>query len=335
MGIVLAGVPGWGGVAGVNNVDAVGDPPGAPQVLAFHPGGVLTGLLLPRLVDHQHRISGVAQVPHREGAHRVHRLTGVPGRALQQPLHPVRRGVPGLLGQRPAILAREVTEQPGDVLAGLPPRLDPRETARQPAHHQLIQLLTGRRGFLYRGGGSRLKIGSCHKLMITRRLPPTPRSPRMSQVIPASPRSRSTAALLEEYRDSLKDPSPDLDKHIEYLDALVNQDIWEEFQDISIEGNFAGIDTRKMAEQIGLISEYRLLFAPASASVHGEWGALDQYVLTVCENPLHRHHRIPRADLHIRLGPELVDSAIAIASQLVGDYVQAFTDDGRVGLESS
>ncbi len=140
---------------------------------------------------------------------------------------------------------------------------------------------------------------------------------------------------LEEYRDSLKDPSPDLDKHIEYLDALVNQDIWEEFQDISIEGNFAGIDTRKMAEQVGLISEYRLLFAPASASVHGEWGALDQYVLTVCENPLHRHHRIPRADLHIRLGPELVDSAIAIASQLVGDYVHAFTDDGRVGLESS
>jgi hypothetical protein len=140
---------------------------------------------------------------------------------------------------------------------------------------------------------------------------------------------------LEEYRDSLKDPSPDLDKHIEYLDALVNQDIWEEFQDISIEGNFAGIDTRKMAEQVGLLSEYRLLFAPASASVHGEWAALDQYVLTACENPLHRHHRIPRADLHVRLGPELVDSAIAIASQLVDDYMHAFTDDGRAGLESS
>lgn len=140
---------------------------------------------------------------------------------------------------------------------------------------------------------------------------------------------------LEEYRDSLEDPSPDLDRNIEYLNALVNQDIWEEFQDISIEGNFAGIDTRKMAEQVGLLSEYRLLFAPASASVHGEWGALDQYILTVCENPLHRHHRVPRADLHIRLGPELVDSAFSIAHELVEDYLHAFMDDGSPDNEGT
>ena len=140
---------------------------------------------------------------------------------------------------------------------------------------------------------------------------------------------------LEEYRDGLEDPSPDLDRNIEYLNALVNQDIWEEFQDISIEGSFAGIDTRKMAEQVGLLSEYRLLFAPASANVHGEWGALDQYVLTVCDNPLHRHHRIPRADLRIRLGPELVDSALSIAHQLIGDYIHAFTHNGPPDNEGS
>jgi hypothetical protein len=132
---------------------------------------------------------------------------------------------------------------------------------------------------------------------------------------------------LEEYRDSLDDPSPDLDRNIEYLDVLVNQDIWEEFQDISIEGNFAGIDTRKMADQVGLLSEYRLLFAPASSNVHGEWAALDQYVLAVCQNPLHRRHRIPRSDLGIRLGPELVESALSIANQLVNDYSHAFGHD--------
>lgn len=133
---------------------------------------------------------------------------------------------------------------------------------------------------------------------------------------------------LEEYRDSLDNPSPDLDRNIEYLNALVNQDIWEEFQDISIEGNFAGVDTRKMADQVGLLSEYRLLFAPASASVHGEWAALDQYVLTVCENPLHRWHRIPRDDLDIRLGPELVESALSIGYQLADDYSHAFPNNG-------
>jgi hypothetical protein len=82
---------------------------------------------------------------------------------------------------------------------------------------------------------------------------------------------------LEEYRDGLSGPSPDLDSHIEYLEALVNQDLWEEFQDISVEGNFAGVDTRRMAEQVGMVTEYRLVFAPASANVHGEWAALDQY----------------------------------------------------------
>lgn len=139
---------------------------------------------------------------------------------------------------------------------------------------------------------------------------------------------------LEEYRDGLHEPRPDLDRHIEYLDGLVNQDIWEEFQDISIEGNFAGLDTRKMAEQVGLLTEYRLLFAPASATVHGEWGALDQYVLAVCENPLHRHHRVPRSDLNIRLGPELVDSAISIGYQLVDDYAQAFAPDESAEQEN-
>ena len=36
---------------------------------------------------------------------------------------------------------------------------------------QLIQHPARRQAFLYRGSGSRLKVRSCHKLMITRRLP--------------------------------------------------------------------------------------------------------------------------------------------------------------------
>jgi hypothetical protein len=132
---------------------------------------------------------------------------------------------------------------------------------------------------------------------------------------------------LEEYRDSMEDPPADLDSQIEYLEALVNQDIWEEFQEISIEGSFAGTDTRKMAEQVDMLTEYRLVFAPASASVHGEWSALDKYVLAVCRNPLHRGHRIPRDDAHILLGPELVETALSHASRLVNDYESALRAD--------
>jgi hypothetical protein len=173
-------VPGRGGVAGVDHVDAVGDPPGTAQVLALHPGGVLAGLLLPGLVDHQHRIGWLAQVACRELPNRGHRRKCVPGRASQQPLHPVRRGVSGPLGQRPAVLPRQVADQPGDVLAGLAARLHPGKTARQPARQQLVQVPAGQRGLFYSGGSSRLKIVSCHKLMIMRRLP------RMPQILRSS-----------------------------------------------------------------------------------------------------------------------------------------------------
>jgi hypothetical protein len=78
---------------------------------------------------------------------------------------------------------------------------------------------------------------------------------------------------------------------------LINQDLWEELQDISLEGTFSGVNTRKMAEHVGMLTEYKLVFAPASSNVHGEWGTLEQYALAVCRNPLHRGHRVPR-DVH-------------------------------------
>ncbi len=125
---------------------------------------------------------------------------------------------------------------------------------------------------------------------------------------------------LEEYRDSLDTPPAELDEQIEYLDALVNRDIMEEFQDISVEGNFAGIDTRRMAEQVGLLTDYRLVFQPASSNVHGEWTSLDQYILSTCRNPLHRWHRIPNSDPMLTLGPNVVEIALGMLEQLVAEF---------------
>jgi hypothetical protein len=134
---------------------------------------------------------------------------------------------------------------------------------------------------------------------------------------------------LEEYRETLSEPSDELNAHIDYVGALVNQDLWEEYQEISIEGNFAGVDTRKMAEQVGMLTEYRLLFAPASAAVHGEWATIDQDVLVPCPNPLHRRHRIPREDVHVLLGPDLVSTALDHVEVLVDDYEEAIRGTAR------
>jgi hypothetical protein len=41
---------------------------------------------------------------------------------------------------------------------------------------------------------------------------------------------------MREYRDSIEAATPELDEQIAYMEALLNRDRWEEFQDISIEG---------------------------------------------------------------------------------------------------
>jgi Family of unknown function (DUF5677) len=126
---------------------------------------------------------------------------------------------------------------------------------------------------------------------------------------------------MREYRDSIEGDAPELDEQIAYMEALLNRDRFEEFQDMSIEGNFAGTDLRKMAESTDLLTEYRLLYAPMSANVHGEWTALDRYVLAPCLNPLHRDHRILNTDTTVLLGPRLVDTALGIVDELVNEYV--------------
>jgi hypothetical protein len=110
--------------------------------LALHPGRLAALLEEPGLVDHQHP-ARVTQVLDHVAAHVVAQGVGVPAGGGQQPLHPVRRRLPGVLGQLPAVLAPDVTEQaaqePGrpaaDLRAGEPwadPLAQPLELGRPP-----------------------------------------------------------------------------------------------------------------------------------------------------------------------------------------------------------
>jgi hypothetical protein len=76
-------------------------------VLALHPHGL--GALLPiaGLVHHQHPVR-VAQVLDQVGADVVTHPVVVPHRPGQQVLHPIRGGIPGVLGQRPAVLTGQI-----------------------------------------------------------------------------------------------------------------------------------------------------------------------------------------------------------------------------------
>jgi hypothetical protein len=74
---------------------------------------------------------GLIQASHREPPDHAHRRKRVPGRPVEQPLRPIRRPVPGMLSDRPAVPFRQPAHQRTDVLARLQPRLRPRETRPQ------------------------------------------------------------------------------------------------------------------------------------------------------------------------------------------------------------
>jgi hypothetical protein len=128
---------------------------------------------------------------------------------------------------------------------------------------------------------------------------------------------------LQEYIESQKEVSEGLKELETFLDAEVNQDLWEEFQDVDLGGTFSGVDARKMASAVGMEQEYRFLFAPASSATHGEWSALDRYVLRRCMNPLHAWHRVPRRDFRVSIGPDLMEAALGLVEDLVKAYLVA------------
>ena len=169
-------VPGsLAGIGQVHGSDPVSYFPGAAQVVALDAGGALALLDLAGLIDRPDGkapaaavAGGLVQSGDGEPAHRPHHRQGVPDRPAEQPLHPVRRPVPGPLGQRPAITSRQITHQRSGVLAGLQPRLHPRETRT----HQFQQLIAfpPAKASAYPGGSSRLRSCCPHKRMIARRL---------------------------------------------------------------------------------------------------------------------------------------------------------------------
>lgn len=58
-------------------------------------------------------------------------------------------------------------------------------------------------------------------------------------------------------------------------------------------GQWAEMDTRKMAEEADCIDFYRFAYTPFSANVHSLWNYVSRYNLVECTNQLHRLHKIP------------------------------------------
>lgn len=94
-------------------------------------------------------------------------------------------------------------------------------------------------------------------------------------------------------------------------------------------GQWADMDTRKMAEEANCLDFYRFSYTPFSSSVHGKWNHVSTYNLMTCRNPLHRFHKIPiDPDLPIDMdyfyrAAKYVEKAFSLFDKKLGMNIKA------------
>lgn len=76
------------------------------------------------------------------------------------------------------------------------------------------------------------------------------------------------------------------------MEALANEDMWMEFEDINL-GNWVTTDLRRISEEVGCKAIYDKYYDWTSCFSHSHWAAVRDTVFVNCLNPLHRYHRIP------------------------------------------
>ena len=101
--------------------------------------------------------------------------------------------------------------------------------------------------------------------------------------------------------------------NIEDLQELANEDTWMEYQKIEL-GAWSGNNLRSMVEFSGSKDLYDKYYSWTSASVHGQWGAIREQSYTLCFNPLHRLHRVPRENGRV---PSVLMDACKILNRIL------------------
>ena len=92
-------------------------------------------------------------------------------------------------------------------------------------------------------------------------------------------------------------------------------------------GNWAELNQRKMADEIGLLDFYNRHYTPYSAGIHSMWHHVAIHNLKRCTNPLHRFHKVPEV-------PRLdADAHLALVAGKYLDMTFALFDD-KLGLKS-
>ncbi len=94
----------------------------------------------------------------------------------------------------------------------------------------------------------------------------------------------------------LRNESVDKDKitqdFIEAREIWLNGQLNEELADVDL-GSWSGANTRKMAEEAHCLDLYNLAYQTFSTGAHNMWPHVGRHDLKICNNPLHKGHRLP------------------------------------------
>ena len=113
------------------------------------------------------------------------------------------------------------------------------------------------------------------------------------------------------------------------LEERINSEIFEELLPIELGSVFEGTDMRKMAYEVKLEDLYRLVYSPTSAELHGEWVSLKEHNLTLCVNPLHGFHRLPKLQSDGMLSTGIILRSAAILGDTVETWLRAYSLEDR------
>jgi hypothetical protein len=111
---------------------------------------------------------------------------------------------------------------------------------------------------------------------------------------------------------------------LDALEALANEDLWQEYLDIDL-GHWANKDLRRMSEEVGVKGIYDKYYGWPSSFVHAQWGAVRSTVFSTCLNPLHRLHRVPRP-------PRLDFEDVSWDAVVLGNLLLELVDKAYPGL---
>jgi len=125
------------------------------------------------------------------------------------------------------------------------------------------------------------------------------------------------AALTAEQKDPAQDPA------INASEAWLNAQRFGFLTEVNV-GSWSELSVRDMAEEAGCLDLYRYAYTPFSGAAHNMWHHVSRFNLQVCENPLHRYHKVP-VDPDLGLDPDFLYRAAKYLDKTFKLFDQTFS----------